>query len=233
MIIDTHTHAWPDKVALKAKEHLEEVFQLKVPVEPTVTNLLRSMDTAGVDVSFIAAVASRPEQVPGINAWLRTIVSDRLKALAAFHPFRAEWKDDLARIREFASGIKLQPEFQDFYIEKDIIFIHGHKEFLEIYDKTLNLIVMAHLHPTITLQDKLKIKREKYKCFLQGKFKNKQVIILPSFLSITEGVSSDEFLEFEIDFLIIPQTELFKFKVFASQPPGENALDFGILGKMN
>ena len=85
-------------------------------------------------------------------------------------------------------------KYTEFYISKDIIFVHGHQDFLEIYDKNVNLVIMGHLHPTITLTDKMKVKQEKYKCFLLGKFKKKDFVVLPSFISITEGVSLDEFV---------------------------------------
>lgn len=121
-------------------------------------------------------------------------------------------------------------KYVDYYILKDIAFIHGHRDFLEIYAKEINLVVMGHLHPTITLSDKMKIKREKYKCFLVGKYKNKEIIIVPSFLSITEGVAANEFNdESGYDFSIVPNKELENFRVFTVSELGEEALDFGKL----
>ena len=71
------------------------------------------------------------------------------------------------------------------------------------------------MHPSITLSDKKNIKREKYKCFLVGKFKNKKIIILPSFLATTEGttVNSMEY-EYQDYFSIIPKKNLLNFDVF-------------------
>ena len=123
----------------------------------------------------------------------------------------------------------------DYYISKDIAFIHGHRDFLEIYDKKINLIVMGHLHPTITLSDRMKIKREKYKCFLVGRYKKKDIIIVPSFLSITEGISANKFNDEKAggyDFSIIPQSELANFRVFVCKDIGEEALDFGKLNEL-
>jgi len=123
-------------------------------------------------------------------------------------------------------------KYCEFYISKDIVFIHGHQEFLEVYDKNINLVVMGHLHPTITLKDKMKVKQEKYKCFLVGKFKKKDFVVLPSFISITEGVSLDEFDDEKAkgyDFSIIPQKELENFEVFVCSEIGEEALSFGKL----
>jgi uncharacterized protein len=104
-------------------------------------------------------------------------------------------------------------EFRDYYIFHDIAFIHGHKSFPEIYSKNINHIVLSHIHPAITLYDKMKIKREKYKCFLVGKWKSKKVIILPSFLPFIEGSNLSEF-EGKEKFSIISHKNLSDFEAF-------------------
>jgi len=126
-------------------------------------------------------------------------------------------------------------KYADYYIVKDIAFIHGNREFLEVYSGDINLVVMGHLHPTVTLSDEMKVKREKYKCFLAGKFKNKNFVVVPSFLSITEGVSANEFDDERAggyDFSVIPQKELENFKVFVAADLGEEAMNFGRLKEL-
>ncbi len=104
-------------------------------------------------------------------------------------------------------------KLQDYYIEKDLAFAHGHKSFPEIFDKKIKTIVMGHLHPSILLSDRQNIKREKYKCFLTGKFRNKQVIILPSFLATIEGTTINNVQdEYEDSFSIIPKNNLMNFE---------------------
>ena len=74
---------------------------------------------------------------------------------------------------------------------------------------------MGHIHPSVILSDKQNIKREKYKCFLIGKFKSKEVIILPSFLNIAEGMTINEYDSgYEDFFSIIPKKSLMNFKVY-------------------
>ncbi len=124
-------------------------------------------------------------------------------------------------------------KYQDYYIVKDIIFIHGYMEFIEIYEKNINLVVMGHIHPAITLQDKMKIRTEKYKCFLEGRYKKKDFVILPSFISATEGVSASELNDEKgYDFSIIPNKELENFEVYVVSEIGEKALNFGKLKKL-
>jgi len=115
---------------------------------------------------------------------------------------------------------------RDYYIENCIAFIHGHKSFPEIFAKNIKTIVMGHIHPSIILSDSQSIKRERYKCFLTGEYKHKEIIILPSFLSMVEGTPINNYPEdYENNFSIIPRKELISFKV---QVIGDSAVyDFG------
>ncbi|MFA5362887.1 MAG: amidohydrolase family protein [Candidatus Omnitrophota bacterium] len=122
MIIDIHTHAWPEKVSQKARENLESIFKTPFVGDPTVHTLLRYMDKNDISVSVICAVATRPEQVPSINNWLFGVRGERIRAFCALHPEYVSWRDELARIKEKADGVKLQPEFQNFYVDDKKIY---------------------------------------------------------------------------------------------------------------
>lgn len=122
IIIDSHTHVWPDKVAEKAKDYLKQSFSMPISVIPTVSNLLRIMDENAISKSVIASVASRPDQVISINNWLFKTDRKRFIPFASIHPFYDKWKEELKRIKDNAFGIKFQPEFQDFYIDDEKIF---------------------------------------------------------------------------------------------------------------
>lgn len=117
MIIDIHTHAWPEKVSRKARENLESVFKVPFAGDPTVHTLLQYMDKNRITVSVICAVATKPGQVPSINDWLFGVRGERFRVFCAMHPGYAFWKEELVRIKEKADGVKLQPEFQDFYAD--------------------------------------------------------------------------------------------------------------------
>jgi putative SbcD/Mre11-related phosphoesterase len=125
-------------------------------------------------------------------------------------------------------------KYIDYYLVKDIAFVHGHREYPQMYDKTVNLVVMGHLHPTVTLADKMGIKKEKYKCFLGGRYKKKDFLVVPSFISITEGVSLTELDDSKgYDFCIIPQAELQDFEVYVCSETGKGALGFGKLKELD
>jgi putative SbcD/Mre11-related phosphoesterase len=121
-------------------------------------------------------------------------------------------------------------KYLDYYVLRDIAFVHGDRVYSEIYDKEVNMVVMGHLHPSITLRDEMKIKNEKYKCFLVGRYNKKDFVIVPSFLNLTEGVAANEIDEMmDNSFSIIPNNELDNFEIFIVQEPEKKALDFGRL----
>ena len=78
-------------------------------------------------------------------------------------------------------------EVRDYFIFDEIAFLHGDRDFSEIHDRKIKYWVMGHGHPAVKLRERGGAKMEKYKCFLVGKFKGREIIILPSFFSGNEG----------------------------------------------
>ncbi len=67
----------------------------------------------------------------------------------------------------------------------DYLFFHG-EELPE--SKGGNVLIMGHVHPAISLYNKLGVK-EKLKCFLKGKLKDgREIIVLPAMNYFAEGV---------------------------------------------
>lgn len=68
------------------------------------------------------------------------------------------------------------------YRSGDTLIIHGY-ELVET--TTAQRIIIGHEHPAITLR--AGGKWEKYKCFLKGRWNEKEIIAVPSFNPLTEG----------------------------------------------
>lgn len=111
-------------------------------------------------------------------------------------------------------------ELVDYYIEKSFGFLHGDKQRAEILDKKVKIIFLGHLHPAISIRENAK--HEIYKCFLRGKWKGKEIVILPSFFPLVEGQDVNmESTNLDFNF------KLDNFEVFI--PSDKEVLDFGKL----
>ncbi|MCX6750667.1 MAG: metallophosphoesterase [Candidatus Pacearchaeota archaeon] len=120
---------------------------------------------------------------------------------------------------------------KDLHIEGDIAFTHGEQSFPELFNNTnIKTIITSHIHPAVLIKDKVNIKREKYKCFLVGKYKRKQFIILPSFFSITEGTEINEYTKGQQYSQIVPREKLKSFETYVVGR--DSVYYFGKYGKL-
>ena len=113
-------------------------------------------------------------------------------------------------------------ELKEIYIFRDVCFVHGDKKFENMKDERVQLWVMGHGHPAVKISDGVKI--EKYKCFLEGKHKEKKVIIAPSFFEGNEGTDPRE-----NNLGLAWEFKLENFKVKVVQDNSLKVLDFGKL----
>jgi len=121
-------------------------------------------------------------------------------------------------------------QIMPFYQYDDILFMHGNKEYkTALKDKRVKILILAHLHPAITLSDEYK--KEKYKCFLLGKYKGMQTYILPSFNPISIGYDLVTGTG-KKEFLIIPESKLKSFDAIIYNPEEDKAYNFGELKKL-
>ena len=111
----------------------------------------------------------------------------------------------------------------DYYLINKILITHGDKIPGKDVLQQASTIIIGHEHPAITLKDGARV--ETFKCFLKGKYKGKNLIVLPSF-NATEGgtnIMRDKVLS---PFL---KQNLDDFEVFAVE---DKIYDFGKVGKL-
>lgn len=116
MVVDVHTHAFPDAIAASAVVSLSEAAGgAPAHSDATVGGLLTSMDRAGIDVSVVQPVATNPASVPRVNDWAASIASERIVPFGAMHPDVADPRSEIARMASIGlRGFKLHPEYQEF-----------------------------------------------------------------------------------------------------------------------
>lgn len=120
MIIDFHTHAFPDAVAEKAIPYLEKEGDIKAKTRGTVDSLLDSMDSAGIERSVICSIATKPEQFAAILEWSLQIRSERLIPLPSIHPGDRHCAERVFTVlAKGFKGIKMHPYYQDYSLSEE------------------------------------------------------------------------------------------------------------------
>ena len=146
MIIDFHTHIFPDKVAAKAIPNLSSIIHLPPSMNGTVDGLRASMEQGGIDVSVVLPIVTDPHQFDSIfrfavhvNETYADIPGPKLISLASLHHLSEHYKDQLQQIKnEGFRGIKLHPNYQGLHFDD----IH----YMRIIDKAseLGLSILTH-----------------------------------------------------------------------------------------
>ncbi len=142
MIIDFHTHIFPDEIAPKSIPALEKVSGIRASTDGTLTGLLQSMEQTGVDISVIMPVVTRPAQFDRINAFAAKVNQDyagRLISFGGIHPDCEDYKEKLKYIKALGlPGVKLHPDYQGMMID-DVRYMN-----IIEYASELGLIILTH-----------------------------------------------------------------------------------------
>jgi hypothetical protein len=141
MIIDFHTHIFPDALAHKAVAGLlKNLDHLYTPVhDGTLSGLLQNMDDWGIDVSVVQPVVTKHSQVKKTNEWAKSICSNRIVSFGSIYPHHDNYKKDIDFVAELGlPGLKFHAEYQDFLVDEE--------KMLKIYDYALSkgLMILHH-----------------------------------------------------------------------------------------
>lgn len=148
MIIDFHVHCFPDKIAPKAISALSSCSGLYPYTDGTIDTLKTSMRTSGIDISIVQNIATKPTQTINVNNWAIEINCENIIAFGSIHPLFEDWKEELVRISNAGlKGIKLHPDYQNFYVDNENIF--------PLYESAfeLGLIILFHAGKDIGLPE--------------------------------------------------------------------------------
>jgi len=124
---------------------------------------------------------------PSIQEWIEVKdLLNTLKNMLRIHVVRGNHDNYILNI---LSKFSIDFHYPCFKLE-DTIFIHGHEQLPQDIGDT-EMIIMAHEHPAVTLRDKLGAKF-KFKCFLKGTYKGRELIVIPAFSPLATGTSVNE-----------------------------------------
>ncbi len=154
MIVDTHTHTYPEKIAEKTLELLTGRAGTRAHTNGRTSDLKRSMTEAGVDVSIVLPVATSPKQYERINETAyqtnESYHETGIWSFGGIHPANDNYKEILRDIKNKGlKGLKLHPDYQDAYMN-DIRY----KRIID-YASELELAVVVHAGLDIGLPDEI------------------------------------------------------------------------------
>ena len=124
MIINTHTHICPDKIAKIVEDNFSSQFG-SIYSSFKVSSLLDDMVKCGVDISVVFCIAERPEVVKAANDFVISQQDNKkIIALGTIHPDFEDYKQEIARLKQSGiRGIKFSSIFQGFYPDEDRMLI--------------------------------------------------------------------------------------------------------------
>lgn len=124
MIIDFHTHIFPPAIAprtldaLKAGALRVAGVDMTAYTDGTADGLRTSMKENGIDLSVVMPIATKPTQTETINRYAAEVSHDGLLSFGSLHPENDDPEGILESLAaQGFKGIKLHPEFQNFYID--------------------------------------------------------------------------------------------------------------------
>lgn len=158
MIIDIHTHTFPDKIADSAIAHMEkdivkgQGFEVKCARIPTLKGLSESTKKAGMDLSVVCPVATntrQPEKINRLSAELNERMDEtKVFHFGAVHPDCENYKEIINDIVAMElKGIKLHPDYQNTFLDDE--------KYMRIVDYAANkgLGIIVHAGEDVGLPD--------------------------------------------------------------------------------
>lgn len=125
-IFDFHTHAYPEAVAGKSVDFLNNYYKVDCQGDGTIENLMEFAAEGGVDYLLVHAVATKAKQVENVNTWIAEHTSDTVFGFGTIHPEYENIVDELSRVRSLGLlGLKLHPDFQGYFVDDssmDIVY---------------------------------------------------------------------------------------------------------------
>lgn len=120
MVIDFHTHTFPDKIAKASIDGLSKCSGIIPHTDGTVSGLVHSMEEDGIDLSVILPVVTKPAQFETVNK-VAAALSEKEDGLVSFGGIHPDCSDVGQKMREIKAmglkGIKIHPAYQKVYMD--------------------------------------------------------------------------------------------------------------------
>ncbi len=125
MIIDFHTHVFPDGIAQKASTNIANFYGIPTRFDGKLSTLLRVGAAAGVDRYVVHSVATTPGQTAAINDFIAGICRENpgVSGFATIHPDQQNMEAEIERaFRMGLRGVKIHSDMQKVALDDPRLF---------------------------------------------------------------------------------------------------------------
>lgn len=120
MLIDFHTHAFPERIAQKAIEKLSFASGGLTPhTNGTFFDLKRLLRESKIDKAVVLSIATNANQQKNVNDFAASINDNQnIFAFGSVFPDAPDALEELERIKDMGlRGVKLHPDYQRFFVD--------------------------------------------------------------------------------------------------------------------
>lgn len=123
LILDMHTHAFPDAIAAKALPKLSTICGCPYHTDGTLVGTQEKMKEWGVDAFTLMHIATTPTQHTSVNNWAASIQKENVICFGSVHPNAEDPVAEIQRIHSLGlRGIKFHPDYQEFFVDDPRLF---------------------------------------------------------------------------------------------------------------
>ena len=123
MVVDFHTHIFPPDRAADILTDMAGRGDISHFTDGTLKGLIGSMQGAGIDLSVVSRITTRPQRVAAVNRWLLECVSDGVAVMATVHPDLPIDTEHIHTLKEKGFvGIKVHPDYQGFFVDEERMY---------------------------------------------------------------------------------------------------------------
>ena len=145
MIIDFHTHVFPEKIAKSTIDALAIKANGTPYTDGTVKGMLDAVSRANADIAVTLPVLTKPTQFDSVTRFVKTINDEythkdnKLISFGGLHPQCEDIDGKMAYLKSLGiKGVKIHPDYQNTFIDDD-----GYYKIL-IAAKKYDMIVVTH-----------------------------------------------------------------------------------------
>ena len=123
MLIDFHTHVYPENIAEKGVQYIGDFYNLPMREKGTLVHLKSVANASGTTHVVLLGVAVKPEVVESINRFTASMLDETTFGFGTIHADYVNKQEEILRRLDMGLvGIKIHPDMQKFHIDDPRMF---------------------------------------------------------------------------------------------------------------